>query len=103
VLQNVSRFKEQGSGALGAYLRQEGLYYSSVTRWQKQLETGVLGTKTKRGKQEKCRQALLKENKALRRKMERLEQKLEKTELIVELQKKISQLMDTDSGTSSCK
>ena len=87
VLQKVSALKVHGTGKLGAYLRGEGLYYSYVRKWQEQLDSGVLTTK--RGKQEKGRDALKQENIRLKRKLEQTEKKLKKTELIVDLQKKI--------------
>ena len=95
VLQTVESLKSQGQGAIGAYLRSEGLYYSSVSRWSKQREEGHL-TASKRGRQEKSRESLLAENKKLRRQLDSLQNKLEKTELIVDLQKKLSKLMEID-------
>lgn len=99
VLHKVAGLKSQGNGKLGAYLRGEGLYYSSITSWQKQLENGTLTER--RGKKEKARQALLNENKRLRKKLEQTEKKLRKTEIIVELQKKISDLMGIENEKST--
>jgi len=96
VLQKVSELKVQGTGTLGAYLRGAGLYYSYVRQWQEQLESGVLTTK--RGKKEKDdRDALKQEISKLKRKLEHTEKKLKKTELIVELQKKISEIMGIET------
>lgn len=95
VLQKVSELKVQGTGTLGAYLRGAGLYYSYVRKWQEQLDSGVLTTK--RGKKEKDRDALKQEISKLKRKLEHTEKKLKKTELIVELQKKISEIMGIET------
>ena len=95
VLQKVSELKIQGSGKLGAYLRGEGLYYSYIRKWQEQLDSGVLTTK--RGRKEKDRDALKQEIIRLKRKLEQTEKKLKKTELIVDLQKKISEIMGIET------
>ena len=95
VLQKVSELKVQGTGTLGAYLRGEGLYYSNVHKWQEQLDSGVLTTK--RGKKEKDSLSLKQEIRKLKRKLEHTEKKLKKTELIVELQKKISEIMGIET------
>ena len=95
VLHKVSELKIQGSGKLGAYLRGEGLYYSYIRKWQEQLDSGVLTTR--RGRKEKDRDALKQENIRLKRKLEQTEKKLKKTELIVELQKKISEIMGIET------
>ena len=101
LLQKVSELKTTGNGPVGAYLRAQGLYYSSVNYWQKQLDEGTLGkVKKHRSKGEKSRETLVAENKKIRRKMQQLEKKLHKTELLVELQKKISQMMEMDNETS---
>jgi hypothetical protein len=93
VLDAVSELRERGNGAVGAYLREEGLYYSSIRRWEQQRSEGQLTTRN-RGRREKDRDKLLAENKRLRRQLEKLEKRLSKTEMIVELQKKLSLLME---------
>jgi len=95
VLETVAALREQGQGAVGAYLRTEGLYYSSIRSWEKLRDQGLL-TKSTKGPREQNRDALLAENKQLRRKLEQAQKRLAKTELIVELQKKLSAIMDLD-------
>ena len=95
VLQKVSELKIQRTGKLGAYLRGAGLYYSYIRKWQEQLDSGVFTTK--RGRKEKDRDALKQENIRLKRKLEQTEKKLKKTELIVDLQKKISEIMGIET------
>jgi len=95
VLETVAALREQGWGAVGAYLRKEGLYYSSIRSWERLGDQGLL-TSSKKGPKEKNRDAILAENKQLRRKLEQAQKRLAKTELIVELQKKLSAIMDLD-------
>lgn len=96
VLETVAKLREQGNGAVGGYLRGEGLYYSAVKKWERQRCAGQL-TSRQRGPREKSREALLGEIKHLRRTVEHLKNRLAKTELVVDLQKKLSSLMQTHS------
>jgi hypothetical protein len=98
VLDTVAELREQGQGAIGAYLRKEGLYYSSIRSWEKQRDQGLL-TRTKKGVREKGHDTLLAENKQLRRELEKTRKRLARTELIVDLQKKLSAIMDLDEPT----
>ena len=100
VLETVAALRAEGNGAIGAYLRKEGLYYSSVQLWQRQQAQGKL-TSSRRGSKQKSREELLSENKRLGRQNEQLEKRLKKTELIVELQKKLSQILQNDPSTES--
>ena len=95
VLETVASLREQEQGAIGAYLRKEGLYYSSIRSWEKLRDQGLL-TSSRKGPREKKHDALLAENKQLRRKLEQTQKRLAKTELIVELQKKLSAIMELD-------
>lgn len=96
VIQKVEGLKGEGHGSVGSYLRKEGLYYSSVRKWKQESEDGTLGMPRKSGKPRKERESLLRENKLLRRKMEQMDKKLAKQELIIELQKKISDIVAID-------
>jgi len=100
VLETVAALREQGQGAIGAYLRKEGLYYSSISFWERLRDQGLL-TSTQKGPKEKNRDALLAENKQLRRKLDQSQKRLAKTELIIELQKKLSAIMDIDDPTNT--
>jgi hypothetical protein len=88
VLETVAKLREQNNGAVGGYLRGEGLYYSSVKKWERLVAAGQLTTR-QRGDREKSREALLVENKQLRRTVKQLMNRLTKTELAVNLRKKI--------------
>jgi len=100
VLEAVAALREQGQGAVGAYLRKEGLYHSNIRYWEKLRDRGLL-TRSQKGPREKSRDALLAENKQLRCKLEQSQKRLAKTELIVELQKKLSAIMDLDEPNST--
>lgn len=100
VLETVSALRTDGGGAIGAYLRKEGLYYSTVRKWTQLHEQGKL-TSTQSGPKGKSREALQAEIHQLRRKLERTQQKLKKTELIVELQKKLSSILGLDQETNN--
>lgn len=96
VLDTVAALRKDGQGAIGAYLRAEGLYYSNIHTWERQKSQGML-TATKVGPKEKGRDSLMAENKQLRRKLEQTEKRLKKTEMIVELQKKLSEFMEMEA------
>jgi len=100
VLETVAALREQGHGEVGAYLRQEGLYYSSITSWERLRGQGLLTSATK-GPRDKNRDALLVEIKQVRRQLEQTKKRLAKTELIIDLQKKLSAIMDLDDTTNT--
>jgi transposase-like protein len=82
----------QGSGEIGALLRREGLYSSNLTNWRRQRESGELDglSAHKRGPKVDAQAAELAR---LKRENERLQERLRKAELIIEVQKKVSQLL----------
>lgn len=79
----------QERGAIGALLRREGLYSSQLSTWRKQRVAGELADK-KRGRQGDPAAA---EVKRLKRENERLRRELEKAQLVIEVQKKLSQVL----------
>jgi transposase len=76
-------------GEIGALLRREGLYSSHLSTWRKQRAVGEL-TDKQRGRKGDPAAA---EVKRLRRENERLRKELEKAELIIDVQKKLSQVL----------
>ncbi|GIL15149.1 MAG: hypothetical protein BroJett039_03220 [Chloroflexota bacterium] len=79
-------------GARGALLRREGLYSSHLTNWRRELRDGALaGLKPK--KRGRKRDPWAAENAHLKREIARLQAKLERAETIIEIQKKLSQLL----------
>lgn len=93
VVETMQALREEGHGAIGAFLRKEGLYHTMVKNWTQQVNDGTL-LKTNRGPKQQSRECLVEENKQLRRKLDMIEQRLAKTEMIVELQKKLSSILD---------
>ena len=81
-------------GEIGALLRREGLYSSNLSAWRKQREAGALASMsaTKRGRQPKL-SAQDKELVGLRQELERVRQKLGQAEKIIEVQKKLSEVL----------
>ena len=83
------------TGELGALLRREGLYSSHLTTWRRQRKEGTLAglTPRKRGRKEAERNPLQAENEKLRRENERLANRLKRAEIIIDAQKKISEML----------
>lgn len=82
-------------GEIGALLRREGLYSSVVARWRRQLQEEPLSSSKKSGKKRKLTPA--QEVARLERENERLKEKLRQAELIIDVQKKVSEMMQTKS------
>ncbi len=80
---------------LGALLRQEGLYSSNLTTWQKQKDEGILIAMSpkKRGRKAQPKNPLAPEVARLQKENQRLKQKLRQAELIIDAQKKISEIL----------
>lgn len=79
-------------GEIGALLRREGLYSSHLTEWRRQRDAGALqALGDRRGRKAKSR--LEKENERLRRETEQLRDRLAQAERIIEVQKKVSELL----------
>ncbi len=85
-------------GAIGALLRREGLYSSYLTTWRAQRERGeLLGlTPKRRGPAPKAKSPLAAKVAALEREVTRQKARAERAEALVELQKKVAQLLGTD-------
>ena len=83
-----------GRGEIGALLRREGLYSSNLTQWRKQRERGELeGLSRKRGPLPKGKNSLADKVKVLERENVRLKGRAERAEGLVELQKKVSEIL----------
>ena len=87
-------------GEKGKLLRSEGLYDSTISRWRQQM---TKKTKTQRGRPKKT--AIQAENEVLERQVEELQGRLDRAEAVIEVQKKLSKLLETlstpDSSESS--
>ena len=82
-------------GQVGALLRREGLYSSHLTTWRRQKEKGLLDALSpkKRGRKKKPTNPLADTVARLEKDNRRLQQKLKQAELIIEAQKKISEIL----------
>jgi transposase-like protein len=79
-------------GQIGALLRREGLYSSNLINWRKQRAEGSLKALSPKKRGPKP-DPVANENAALRRRIERLEAELKRAETIIEVQKKLSDLL----------
>jgi transposase-like protein len=82
----------KGKGEVGSLLRREGLYSSLVSKWREQRERSSLNglAGQRRGPKEDPNAAELAR---LQRENQRLKEELERAELIIEVQKKVAQLV----------
>ncbi len=82
------------SGELGAMLRREGLYFSNLACWRRQVAEVQLAALTpqKRGRRGRPVNPLSKKVLELEQETERLRQRLQQAEEIIDLQKKISDI-----------
>ena len=80
------------SGELGALLRREGLYSSSLRTWRRQRDAGELAglRPARRGRKGKAQDARDKRIAELERQNRRLEAKLEQAETVIAIQKKVA-------------
>jgi len=91
-----------GRGEVGALLRREGLYSSHLTHWRKQRERGERqGLSRKRGPSPKQRHPLTDKVKVLERENARLKLRAERAEGLVELQKKVSEILGIELKQSA--
>ena len=100
ILEEADRCTEPGQ--LGALLRREGLYSSHLTNWRRLREKGSLqslGLK-KRGRKAKRKDATTQELERLRRENRRLAERLRQAETIIEVQKKVSEIVGLTTPTS---
>jgi len=83
-------------GQVGELLRREGLYSSLLSTWRRQRDEGILAglAPKRRGRKAKPKNPLADENARLQRKNDRLKEKLRQAELIIDVQKKVSELLN---------
>jgi len=83
-------------GQVGELLRREGLYSSLLSTWRRQREEGVLAglTPKRRGRKAKPKNPLAEEMARLQRENERLKTKLRQAELVIDVQKKVSEMLN---------
>jgi transposase-like protein len=84
-----------GSGGIGAILRREGLYSSALVDWRRQRDAGALGalTPVRRGPKVPPANPLASELASALRDNAALKRRLERAEAIIDLQKKVAELL----------
>jgi transposase len=89
-------------GEIGALVRREGIYSSYLSRWRCARDQGQLTalSSKKRGPKTSPGKSLEEEVAKLRRENERLQVRLEQAEVIIEVQKKLSQLLGVSPKTN---
>lgn len=82
-------------GDIGAILRREGLYYSNITTWRRQRREGALKglSPKKRGRKKRQISPESKRIAELEHENHRLTSKLKQAETIIDVQKKISEIL----------
>jgi len=101
ILKEAEFCKEQGQ--LGSLLRREGLYSSNLITWRRQMEKGTLEALSprKRGPKAKRPDPSASRNAELERENQKLKKKLRQAETIIDVQKKISEILQiplTENG-----
>ena len=91
----IVREADANPGRIGELLRREGLYSSHLTTWRRQREAGELeGLRPqKRGRKGREKHPLEARVVQLEREKQRLEKRLKKAETIIDVQKKIAELL----------
>jgi transposase len=87
--------KCQKPGEIGALLRREGLYWSNLSNWRKQRASGELAglSAKRRGPARQEKNPLAERVKELERENGRLQRRADLAEGMVELQKKVSEIL----------
>ena len=91
------------AGELGALLRREGLYSSHLTIWRRQREAGTLAALApkKRGRSGAPASPLARRVAELELDKARLERRLKQAETIIEVQKKVSEILGIPLKTAA--
>lgn len=91
ILEETDRAVEHGG--VGAVLRREGIYSSTLHGWRKERDAAVRKAfSQKRGPREQ-RNPLASENEKLRRQNQRLQEELGKAHIVIDVQKKVAKLL----------
>lgn len=87
---------------IGALLRREGIYSSYLSRWRRARDEGQLSALStrKRGPKPPDDKTLVEKVANLRKENKRLETRLAQAEVIIEVQKKLSQLLGLSLGVN---
>jgi transposase len=91
ILEEADRCTERGQ--IGELLRREGLYSSHLSKWRQQRARGQLQGLAPKKRGRKSQDPSVAELARLRRENERLRVQLEQAEIIIDVQKKLAQLL----------
>jgi len=84
----------RGPGEAGALLRREGLYSSQLALWRKQMRAGALsGLEKTRGRKKDPDAALRRRVGELEKDNAQLKRELRRAETVIEVQKKLSEML----------
>ena len=91
ILEEVDR--AAGHGGIGAVLRREGIYSSTLHGWRKERDAAVHKAFSQKRGPRTQRNPLAGENEKLRRQNQRLQEELEKAHIVIDVQKKVAKLL----------
>jgi transposase len=91
ILEEVDR--AAGHGGIGAVLRREGIYSSTLHGWRKERDAAVHQAFSRKRGPRTQRNPLAGENEKLRRQNQRLQEELEKAHIVIDVQKKVARLL----------
>ena len=86
-------------GQIASLLRREGIYSSSLSLWRRQVAQGLIPKR--RGPIARKTDPLVRRNAELERENARLTYKLKRAELIIDVQKKVAELLKGSSEEKS--
>jgi transposase-like protein len=82
-----------GRGELGELLRREALYASHLNTWRKQRDEGALNGLRRKKRGRKPKRQRDRELERVRRENDQLRERLRQAELIIDVQKKVSEML----------
>jgi transposase-like protein len=89
VIAQIDELKKHGAD-VGAFVRKQGLYSSTISTWRKQRDEGLLGVEPKkRGPKAKITPEIV-EIQRLQKENEKLSKSLHQAQKIIEIQKKVA-------------
>ena len=89
-------------GDIGKLLRREGLYSSHLSTWRAQRKQAVReGLSKRRGRKVQDKNQLAEENARLQKNIKHLQERLTQAETIIEVQKKLSQLLGLNENPAN--
>ena len=89
-------------GQISALMRREGLYSSTLSRWRRSMRYGAMaGLDKKRGRNKDPDTQLRQQVRQLERENARLKRQLQQAETVIEVQKKVSEILRIPLETES--